>query len=115
MFGALKPRTLLARCGAVGTPSAHVSVLVCPWYAVSQIRGPSGSNPINSVSLLQQYYKSMPIRKKWRKAIQKGTMIWCNKTGQVRIPPMTIQGYDAKNPYRGKWTDLRAPRVYLKD
>lgn len=42
------------------------------------------SNPLNSVSLLQQYYRKMPIRKKWRRAIMRGTMVMCPKTGQAR-------------------------------
>eukprot|EP00435_Cladocopium_sp_Y103_P055855 s990_g18.t1 len=70
------------------------------------------SNPLNSVSLLQQYYRKMPIRKKWRRAIVRGTMVMCEKTGQVKIPPLAISGYDEKkNPYRGRFEDLRSTRV----
>ncbi|CAJ1373526.1 unnamed protein product [Effrenium voratum] len=74
------------------------------------------SNPLNSVSLLQQYYRKMPIRKKYRRAIMRGTMVMCERTGQVRIPPLAISGYDEKkNPYRGRFEDLRALRVWFKD
>ncbi|CAJ1423272.1 unnamed protein product [Effrenium voratum] len=45
----------------------------------------------------------MPIRKKYRRAIMRGTMVMCERTGQVRIPPLAISGYDEKkNPYRGR-------------
>mmetsp|Transcript_72006 Transcript_72006/g.166760 ORF Transcript_72006/g.166760 Transcript_72006/m.166760 type:complete len:126 (-) Transcript_72006:157-534(-) len=83
------------------------------WSVLTQVRW---KNQINSVSLLRQYYNRMPIRKKWRKAIMKGTMVMCEKTGQVRIPPLVISGYDEKkNPYRGKWEHLRSPRVWFRD
>eukprot|EP00930_Biecheleria_cincta_P003820 TRINITY_DN104730_c0_g1_i1.p2 TRINITY_DN104730_c0_g1~~TRINITY_DN104730_c0_g1_i1.p2 ORF type:complete len:115 (-),score=22.64 TRINITY_DN104730_c0_g1_i1:237-548(-) len=73
-------------------------------------------NQINSVSLLRQYYNRMPIRKKWRKAIMRGTMIMCEKTGQVKMPPIAISGYDEKkNPYRGRFEQLRSTRVWFKD
>mmetsp|Transcript_56795 Transcript_56795/g.157215 ORF Transcript_56795/g.157215 Transcript_56795/m.157215 type:complete len:123 (-) Transcript_56795:92-460(-) len=84
------------------------------WHSVTQVRWKS--NLINSVSLLRQYYNRMPIRKKWRRAILRGTMIMCEKTGQVRMPPIAISGYDdKKNPYRGKFEHLRSPRIWFKD
>mmetsp|Transcript_46907 Transcript_46907/g.73214 ORF Transcript_46907/g.73214 Transcript_46907/m.73214 type:complete len:138 (-) Transcript_46907:42-455(-) len=83
------------------------------WHSLTQRRW---RNPINSVSLLQQYYNKLPVRKKWKKAIRRGTMIWCEKTGQVKIPPIAIAGYDEKkNPYRGKLENLRSPRIWFKD
>eukprot|EP00434_Breviolum_minutum_P033712 symbB.v1.2.029831.t1/scaffold3306.1/size59376/1 len=83
-------------------------------WAAFQVRWKS--NPQNSVSLLQQWYRKMPIRRKWRKAIKKGTMIMCERTGQVRIPPLAMSGYDEKkNPYRGRFEDLRSTRVWFKD
>ncbi|CAK8999149.1 Hypothetical protein SCF082_LOCUS5940 [Durusdinium trenchii] len=79
-----------------------------------QVRWASNKN--NSVSLLQQFYNKLPIRKKFRVALRRGTMVMCPKTGQVRIPPLAISGYDdKKNPYRGRLEDLRAPRVWFKD
>ncbi|CAE7768422.1 slc38a2 [Symbiodinium sp. CCMP2456] len=46
----------------------------------------------------------------------KGTMVMCEKTGQVRIPPLAISGYDErKNPYKGRFEDLRSTRIWLKD
>ncbi|SBO22108.1 conserved Plasmodium protein, unknown function [Plasmodium knowlesi strain H] len=38
---------------------------------------------INSVSILQQFYNRLPIRKKYIKAIKKGTLIW--DKGQVSL------------------------------
>ncbi|CAE7223741.1 slc38a2, partial [Symbiodinium pilosum] len=74
------------------------------------------SNHINSVSLLRQYYNRLPVRRKYRRAIMKGTMVMCEKTGQVRIPPLAISGYDERrNPYRGRFEDLRSTRIWLKD
>jgi hypothetical protein len=38
---------------------------------------------IDGVAVRQQYYRKMPIRKKWRRAIVRGTMVMCERTGQV--------------------------------
>ena len=38
---------------------------------------------IDGVAVRQQYYRKMPIRKKWRRAIVRGTMVMCKRTGQV--------------------------------
>ncbi|CAA9987979.1 conserved protein, unknown function [Plasmodium knowlesi strain H] len=80
---------------------------------------------INSVSILQQFYNRLPIRKKYIKAIKKGTLIW--DKGQVKIPPLKIEGYDppkkclsplVKNrnyQYRGGFQNLKAHRVEFQD
>eukprot|EP00929_Paragymnodinium_shiwhaense_P101536 TRINITY_DN64698_c0_g1_i1.p1 TRINITY_DN64698_c0_g1~~TRINITY_DN64698_c0_g1_i1.p1 ORF type:complete len:149 (+),score=26.16 TRINITY_DN64698_c0_g1_i1:91-537(+) len=69
----------------------------------------------NSTSLLQQYYAKLPIRKKWRRAIMRGTMVLDKRNGQVKIPTLEMTGYDHRNPYRGKFENLRSPRVWFKD
>lgn len=80
---------------------------------------------LNSVSILQQFYNRLPIRKKYIKAIRKGTLIW--DKGQVKIPPLKIEGFDPpkkclspltknrNNQYRGKFENLRAHRVEFQD
>ncbi|SBT76881.1 conserved protein, unknown function [Plasmodium ovale] len=80
---------------------------------------------LNSVSILQQFYNRLPIRKKYIKAIKKGTLIW--DKGQVKIPPLKIEGYDPpkkclsplvknrNNQYRGKFQNLKAHRVEFQD
>ncbi|CDU16473.1 hypothetical protein YYC_03403 [Plasmodium yoelii 17X] len=80
---------------------------------------------INSVSILQQFYNRLPIRKKYIKAIKKGTLIW--DKGQVKIPPLKIEGYDPpkkclspltknrNNQYRGNFQNLKAHRVEFQD
>ena len=44
-----------------------------------------------SHSLLQQYYKKIPIRKKWIKAIKQGRMQYEN--GQVKFPPLVEEKF----------------------
>ncbi|KAI4838996.1 hypothetical protein MKS88_002508 [Plasmodium brasilianum] len=80
---------------------------------------------LNSVSILQQFYNRLPIRKKYIKAIKKGTLIW--DKGQVKIPPLKIEGYDPpkkclsplvknrNNQYRGKFQNLKSHRVEFQD
>ena len=38
------------------------------------------------VGLRRQYYNRLPIRKKWKRAIMKGTMVMCDRTGQAGRP-----------------------------
>mmetsp|Transcript_9009 Transcript_9009/g.20033 ORF Transcript_9009/g.20033 Transcript_9009/m.20033 type:complete len:131 (+) Transcript_9009:42-434(+) len=80
----------------------------------NQARCPCGGGLINKRSLLTQHYNRLPIRKKWRTALKKGTFFWCSRTGQIKMPPLKIAGYDEKNPYRGRFEDLRATRVEFK-
>ncbi|CRG95315.1 conserved protein, unknown function [Plasmodium gallinaceum] len=80
---------------------------------------------LNSVSILQQFYNRLPIRKKYIKAIKKGTLIW--DKGQVKIPPLKIEGYDPpkkclsplsknrNNQYRGRFENLKSHRVEFQD
>merc|ERR1712194_681578 len=85
------------------------------------VPGPSGSpaclsqlrfkNQVNSISLLAQMYCRLSIRKKWRTAIKKGTMMWDPKIGQVVIPPLQMQGYSRDAPYKGKWENCKSVRV----
>mmetsp|Transcript_43760 Transcript_43760/g.127364 ORF Transcript_43760/g.127364 Transcript_43760/m.127364 type:complete len:129 (-) Transcript_43760:29-415(-) len=111
--------TAVAAPAVVGTGLAQPSLLspsalTCTPPAAGQAR--STSSIINSRSLLEQYYRKLPIRKKFRRAMMRGTMVMCDRTGQVKIPPIAISGYDEKkNPYRGRFEDLRSPRVWLKD
>lgn len=80
---------------------------------------------LNSVSILQQFYNRLPIRKRYIKAIKKGTLIW--DKGQVKIPPLKIEGYDPpkkclspfsknrNNQYKGRFEHLKASRVEFYD
>ncbi|SBT35036.1 conserved protein, unknown function [Plasmodium ovale wallikeri] len=90
---------------------------------------PQPSSVALKISILQQFYNRLPIRKKYIKAIKKGTLIW--DKGQVplpssgahqavKIPPLKIEGYDPpkkclsplvknrNNQYRGKFQNLKA-------
>ncbi|KAK1441873.1 hypothetical protein BgAZ_502050 [Babesia gibsoni] len=79
----------------------------------------------NSVSILQQHYNRLPIRKKFIKAIKRGTLVW--DRGQVKIPPILCEGYDPpkqcllpneKNKnrqYRGRFEKLQSKRVSFYD
>ncbi len=69
----------------------------------------------HSKSILQMWYGRLPIRKKYIRALRKGTLVWEN--GQVKLPPIAIASYDeSKNgPYKGKLTQLRSPRIWFKD
>eukprot|EP00405_Crypthecodinium_cohnii_P016721 CAMPEP_0206449514 /NCGR_PEP_ID=MMETSP0324_2-20121206/18136_1 /ASSEMBLY_ACC=CAM_ASM_000836 /TAXON_ID=2866 /ORGANISM="Crypthecodinium cohnii, Strain Seligo" /LENGTH=122 /DNA_ID=CAMNT_0053918909 /DNA_START=46 /DNA_END=414 /DNA_ORIENTATION=- len=121
----LSVQSLGRRLGAAARPSSLSSVLpsgvgqeLVPTLkvgaAAEQVRWTT--RQVNKTSLLQQYYRRMPIRKKFRRAIIRGTMIMCEKTGQVKIPPIGMSGYDdKKNPYRGKFEDLRSTRVWFKN
>eukprot|EP00927_Polykrikos_kofoidii_P074709 TRINITY_DN70736_c0_g1_i1.p1 TRINITY_DN70736_c0_g1~~TRINITY_DN70736_c0_g1_i1.p1 ORF type:complete len:126 (-),score=18.86 TRINITY_DN70736_c0_g1_i1:47-424(-) len=123
---AASARSLLNRVGA----SSKTTVMLPPAAAAEAVLAPhqpaSSSlallnqvrwkNPTNSESLFQQYYNNLKIRKKWKRAIRKGTFIWCEKTGQVRIPTVGMSGYDEKkNPFKGRFENCRSPRVWLKD
>jgi hypothetical protein len=64
--------------------------------------------------MLQLWYGKLPIRKKYIRALRKGTMVWEN--GQVKIPPLTMVGYDERRkPYQGNLSQLKSPRVWFKD
>uniref|UniRef100_A0A3B0NDK4 Uncharacterized protein n=1 Tax=Theileria annulata TaxID=5874 RepID=A0A3B0NDK4_THEAN len=79
----------------------------------------------NSVSILQQFYNKLPIRKKYIKAIKRGTLIW--DKGQVRIPPIIAEGYDPpkycllpnekhrNNHYKGRFENLTSKKVSFYD
>ncbi|CAE8585775.1 unnamed protein product [Polarella glacialis] len=110
MLAAFSARALLPRACAQASEVAGPCGIAAP--LALQVRW---KNQINSVSLLRQYYNRMPIRKKWRKAIMRGTMVMCEKTGQVKMPTLAISGYDEKNPYRGRFENLKSTRVWFKD
>ena len=68
----------------------------------------------HSKSILQLWYGKLPIRRKYIRALRKGTMVW--EDGQVKLPPIAMTGYeDPAKPFRGHITQLRAPRVWFKD
>lgn len=80
----------------------------------------------NTTSLLQQHYNRLAIRRKYKRAIRKGTLCW--DKGQVKIPPISIMGFDppkkhlpplckktSLNLYKGKFEDIRAPRIRFLD
>jgi hypothetical protein len=68
----------------------------------------------HSKSILQLWYGKLPIRKKYIRALRKGTMVW--EDGQVKLPPVAIVGRDDReNPFKGNFTQLRAPRVWFRD
>ncbi|CDR97629.1 hypothetical protein, conserved [Babesia bigemina] len=79
----------------------------------------------NSVSILQQHYNRLPIRKKFIRAIKRGTLVW--DRGQVKIPPLHCEGYDPprqcllpnerhrRRQYRGRFEHLQSKRVSFFD
>jgi len=68
----------------------------------------------HSKSMLQLWYGKLSIRKKYIRALRKGTLVW--EDGQVKIPPIAMVGYDERNkPFKGNLSQLRSPRVWFKD
>ncbi|KYK67440.1 hypothetical protein TGPRC2_253830 [Toxoplasma gondii TgCatPRC2] len=82
----------------------------------------------HSESVLQQFYNRLPVRKRFLKAIRKGTLIW--DKGQVKIPPIAMQGYGLPNKlvlphqkefnnklpkFKGKINQLKATRIWFQD
>lgn len=45
---------------------------------------------INSRSLLDQFYLRLPVRRRFKKALMRGTLVW--DKGQVRLPPIAVAG-----------------------
>mmetsp|Transcript_2296 Transcript_2296/g.5081 ORF Transcript_2296/g.5081 Transcript_2296/m.5081 type:complete len:107 (-) Transcript_2296:49-369(-) len=69
-----------------------------------------------SKSLLVQYYKGIPVRKKYRTALKRGLVVWDHNNGCIKLPPVAVQGYDENtNPYRGTFENCRSTRVWYKD
>ena len=80
-------------------------------FAFFQLRGIVKSH---SKSILQLWYGKLPIRKKYIRALRKGTLVW--EDGQVKLPPIAMTGYDERrNPYRGNLSQLRSPRIWFRD
>ncbi|GFE53901.1 hypothetical protein BaOVIS_013050 [Babesia ovis] len=91
------------------------SLLLCRGFATHK----------NSVSILQQHYNRLPIRKKFIRAIKRGTLVW--DRGQVKIPPLLCEGYDPpkqcllpnetyrRKQYRGRFENLKSKRVSFYD
>ena len=68
----------------------------------------------HSKSILQLWYGKLPIRKKYIRALRKGTLVW--EDGQIKIPPIAMTGYDErKNPFKGNLSNLRSPRIWFRD
>ena len=63
------------------TPSSNDLVFV--FLPINSYQTVPPVDAIAGVAVRQQYYRKMPIRKKWRKAIVRGTMVMCERTGQV--------------------------------
>lgn len=80
---------------------------------------------VNSETTLQQHYNRLPIRKKFLRAVKRGTLVW--DKGQVKLPPIAIEGYDPprrtltsfqkhmRNQFKGKLHTLRARRLWFHD
>ncbi|PFH32697.1 hypothetical protein BESB_013090 [Besnoitia besnoiti] len=96
-----------------------------PWIRLSP---PLLAGHKHSESVLQQFYNRLPVRKRFLKAIRKGTLIW--DKGQVKIPPIAMQGYGLPNKlvlphqqefnnklpkFKGKINHLKAPRIWFQD
>lgn len=68
----------------------------------------------HSKSILQLWYGKLPIRKKYIRALRKGTLVW--EDGQIKIPPIAMTGYDERiNPFKGNLSNLRSPRIWFRD
>jgi hypothetical protein len=69
----------------------------------------------HSKSMLQLWYGRLPIRKKYIRALRKGTLVW--EDGKVKLPPIAMTGYDenTQGPFKGKLSQVRSPRVWFKD
>nr|CEL64953.1 TPA: hypothetical protein BN1204_008175_1 [Neospora caninum Liverpool] len=95
------------------------------WLRMSSVRLAGHKH---SESVLQQFYNRLPVRKRFLKAIRKGTLIW--DKGQVKIPPIAMQGYGLPNKlvlphqkefnnklpkFKGKINQLKATRIWFQD
>lgn len=69
----------------------------------------------HSKSILQLWYGRLPIRKKYIRALRKGTLVWEN--GQVKLPPIAMSNYNegTEGAYKGKLAQVRSPRIWFKD
>ena len=74
-----------------------------------------GNTHMCTKTQLQQVYCSLPIRRRWRTALKKGTMKWDEKIGQLLMPPLIVEGHEkGKPPYKGKFRNCRAQRVMFQ-
>lgn len=84
-----------------------------PLFGHQQVR--TGYTHRCTKTMLQQFYCAMPIRKRYRTALKKGTMKWCEKRGQVLIPPLIIEGHEkGKTPFKGKFENCRSQRIMFQ-
>ena len=68
----------------------------------------------HSKSILQLWYGKLPIRKKYIRALRKGTMVWEN--GQVKLPPIGVSDEnESGRVIPTNLSQLRASRVWYKD
>eukprot|EP00922_Rhytidocystis_sp_ex-Travisia-forbesii_P004366 GHVS01006354.1.p1 GENE.GHVS01006354.1~~GHVS01006354.1.p1 ORF type:complete len:177 (-),score=22.28 GHVS01006354.1:30-560(-) len=107
----------------VSSIDTDCTVMSCCWWHCCEQRRYRGHQ--NVTSLLHQHYNRLPISKKYRKAIRKGSLIW--DKGQVKIPPISILGYDlpkkcqppyskaGNNIYKGKLENLRVSKIRFAD
>ncbi|CEM28373.1 unnamed protein product [Vitrella brassicaformis CCMP3155] len=106
-------RCCISAAAAFSAPSAAALApsRVLPLSVRQQVRHFTRNN---SKTILNQWYDSLPLTKRWKRAIRKGTMVW--EKGQVKIPRLKVEGYDCKtNPYRGPLSALRSPRIEIQD
>mmetsp|Transcript_26018 Transcript_26018/g.51029 ORF Transcript_26018/g.51029 Transcript_26018/m.51029 type:complete len:117 (+) Transcript_26018:250-600(+) len=68
-----------------------------------------------SKSVIFQAVQRLPIRKRFKRAIRMGLMVY--EKGQVKLPPIAVAGYDVNGPnkYRGKLENCRATRISFHD
>lgn len=66
----------------------------------------------NQYSFLQRYYDQLPIRKRYIRAIKRGTLVM--DRGQVRIPKLGMEGLKP-GEYKGKFEHLRSKKVWYHD
>ncbi|BAM41376.1 conserved hypothetical protein [Theileria orientalis strain Shintoku] len=96
---------------------------ILPYYLFNVNRHFATHN--NSVSILQQHYNRLKIRKKYIRAIKRGTLVW--DRGQVKIPPIKAENYDPpkycllpnekhkKGQYKGRFENLTSKKVSFYD
>ncbi|CAD7963024.1 unnamed protein product [Amoebophrya sp. A25] len=74
-----------------------------------------GNTRMCTKTQLQQVYCSLPLRRRWRKALQKGTMKWDEKVGQLLMPTLVIEGHEkGKKPYKGRLENCRSQRIMFQ-
>eukprot|EP00392_Amoebophrya_sp_AT5.2_P008683 g8711.t1 len=70
-----------------------------PLFGHQQVR--TGYTHRCTKTMLQQFYCAMPIRKRYRTALKKGTMKWCEKRGQVPAQtPQIFAGAQLSNNFQ---------------